>query len=369
MQQLEKKLGEPIEKLLEKLYIEEEKSGKEIAEELELKEPTVYNFLKWFKIPRRDLSNAHKGRKLSKTHKEHIKHSLKGRKILWGDKISKVSKGKKKSEEHRKRTSTGLKKYYKTHDPWNKGKDLPPLTEEHKQKLSQSLKDRKVSKKTKRKISATNKGRSFSPLTEFKKNHRVPRDWREKFSKIHNKCKLNKEELYNLYWAKELSSSKLAPRFCVTPSTIRNWMVKLGIPLRTKSEVVCLMWENPEYQEKVFKGIKHRPSGGEKKLMKIIKDNNLLFEYCGDGKTFINRRCPDFIIYGERKLLEFFGDYWHSPEEEEERKRFFRKYNFETLVIWEHELRNEDDVLKKINAFIGHEEPVNARAPLTYSRS
>jgi len=84
--------------------------------------------------------------------------------------------------------------------PWNKGltKETNELirkmsedkkgkkhSKAHREKISEKMQERKArdgymnSPKAKEKISRANKGKHLSPKTEFKKNHKVPQEWRE----------------------------------------------------------------------------------------------------------------------------------------------------------------------------------------------
>ena len=68
------------------------------------------------------------------------------------------------------------------------------------------------------------------------------------------------------------------------------------------------------------------------------------YKFVGDGSVIIGRYCPDFInINGQKKLIEFFGDYWHEGDDEGNRIFQFRLFGFDTLIIWEHEL-NDDEI-------------------------
>jgi G:T-mismatch repair DNA endonuclease (very short patch repair protein) len=46
-----------------------------------------------------------------------------------------------------------------------------------------------------------------------------------------------------------------------------------------------------------------------------------------------------------------FGDYWNKGEDPEDRKNIFKEFGYETLVIWECELKNIDMVKSKILKF------------------
>ncbi len=74
----------------------------------------------------------------------------------------------------------------------------------------------------------------------------------------------------------------------------------------------------------------------------------------------IEGKSPDFVnINGQKKLIELFGDYWHSKKitgkdetmEVNDRVNLFKQYGWDTLIIWEKELKNIDNLKNKILAF------------------
>jgi len=54
---------------------------------------------------------------------------------------------------------------------------------------------------------------------------------------------ISREILYKEYWDNQLSCSKLAKKYGVTNSVIKNWLKKLNIPRRSRSEAATLMWD------------------------------------------------------------------------------------------------------------------------------
>ena len=69
----------------------------------------------WMKDPerRRKMSEFRKGWKMSEEQKKKLSDRFKGRKLLWGDKISVANKGKKRTEEMNKAQSLRIKNEYK----------------------------------------------------------------------------------------------------------------------------------------------------------------------------------------------------------------------------------------------------------------
>lgn len=85
------------------------------------------------------LSDINKGKVLTKEHKQKISDTNKKIK-LWnqGKKIENFH-----TEESKLKMSEIRKEYYKTHEIWNKGKKLGPLSKERKKKISDSRKKSK----------------------------------------------------------------------------------------------------------------------------------------------------------------------------------------------------------------------------------
>lgn len=99
----------------------------------------------------------------------------------------------------------------------------------------------------------------------------------------------------------------------------------------------------------------HSPNKCELYLQNLL--NNLYpneWKFVGDGEVKIGGKNPDFInINGRKQLIEFFGERWHTKkDEEQERIEHFLQYGFDTLIIWESELRDKDALIIKIRNFI-----------------
>lgn len=115
-------------------------------------------------------------------------------------------------------------------------------------------------------------------------------------------------------------------------------------------------WQNPKFRETqvkaVLKGLNIKPNKPEQRLITLIETNHLPFRYVGNGEFILGGRCPDFLnTDGKKQLIELFGTYWHDILDVGRRTEHFRQYGFNTLCIWEDELKDEDKVLKKIKQF------------------
>lgn len=80
------------------------------------------------------------------------------------------------------------------------------------------------------------------------------------------------------------------------------------------------------------------------------------YKYVGNGKIWIDGFNPDFInCNGQKKIIEFFGDYWHNlpgyRERDKRRLKSYRKYGYKSLIIWEHELKDINKVKNRIINF------------------
>lgn len=90
------------------------------------------------------------------------------------------------------------------------------------------------------------------------------------------------------------------------------------------------------------------------------------WEFVGDGTKVIYRYCPDFINEKDKLILEFFGGYWHNRTGEKERdaKRIeaFSRHGYETIVIWENELKDTEAIKNKIRNFCENRNKIEAIA-------
>lgn len=135
---------------------------------------------------------------------------------------------------------------------------------------------------------------------------------------------------------------------------------KLKIKLNHWSRKVYQSEEiKKEFFRKMIKNIIKKPNKKEILLNNILQTNfPNEWEYTGDGRFWIGNKCPDFINMNERKLIELFGDYWHTKkihcveDTEDGRENYFQRYGYCTLIIWENELKDIGRLKEKIIKFM-----------------
>lgn len=122
-------------------------------------------------------------------------------------------------------------------------------------------------------------------------------------------------------------------------------------------------WRNPLYKEKQIRAQRLACSIHPNKPETIIMDilESICpgeFKFVGDGQVIIAGKNPDFInVNGHKQIIELFGDYWHGKkarcyeETEKGRIKLFKQYGFDTLIIWERELKTPNNVADRIANF------------------
>lgn len=126
--------------------------------------------------------------------------------------------------------------------------------------------------------------------------------------------------------------------------------------LAQRSETSKCLWQDSNYVLIQMRARGCKPNKAELKLQDILDEYfPNTWKYTGDGQLIIGGKCPDFAnINGKKDLIDLFGQYWHKPEEVIPRKQHFARYGYNCIIIWEHELKDKEALIKKIQA--GREE-------------
>lgn len=99
--------------------------------------------------------------------------------------------------------------------------------------------------------------------------------------------------------------------------------------------------------------IKRNPTKPEILLSELFQELGLPFRYVGGGEIWLGNRNPDFINTSDKKqVIELFGSYWHTEPEIITRTEHFKQHGFETLIIWDSELKDIDKVIEKVKGYV-----------------
>jgi len=122
--------------------------------------------------------------------------------------------------------------------------------------------------------------------------------------------------------------------------------------------------KNVEFVKKRLQACQRKPNKSEQKLISIMLAGNFPFKYVGNGERIIAGKCPDFLDEEGKHIIELFGEFWHSPDNKlvtsnsedyyspDKRAELFLQYGYSTLIIWEKELRNTENVVRRIAEFL-----------------
>lgn len=112
-------------------------------------------------------------------------------------------------------------------------------------------------------------------------------------------------------------------------------------------------WKDPIFQEKIYAACSLKPNKPEQALNKLLQ--NLFpneYKYVGDFQFFIGSKNPDFMnTNGKKFLIELYGDYWHRNDNPQDRIDYFKNFGFDTFIIWEHELKDQEVLKSKLQNF------------------
>lgn len=142
-----------------------------------------------------------------------------------------------------------------------------------------------------------------------------------------------------------------------TPAMIEGHK-KCGKKLRGRKRSFMVGDKNPMKRPNVLKKyaktIKAKPNKGEKALYSILQTilpNEYKINVKADIMT-LGGKIPDFVnVNGSKKIIEFNGDYWHTEEESQQIADYFKRYGWDTLFIWEHEMKDKNTAINKICRF------------------
>ena len=125
------------------------------------------------------------------------------------------------------------------------------------------------------------------------------------------------------------------------------------------SESTKRLWLDIGFKSKMLNammgGWAIRPNKPETKLFNLLESIQTGdWKYVGDGSFIIAGKNPDFVnVNGKKLIIELFGNYWHRGQNPQDRINIFKPFGFRTLVVWEHELKSEPELVERICEFGG----------------
>lgn len=305
------------------------------------------------------------------------------------------------SIEHRRKLSEAAKKRWQ--DPeYRKEMAQVEMSKESREVLSGKIKELwndpeyrkkhigvKASEEKKRKISEKAKKRWADPEYKARVAEKIGKTAKEVWERPGYKEKMSKalkgiqagEKSY--MWGKKISEERrknlsnahkgiqagenhpMWGRKHNKESRMKMKKAHIGIPLseehcRNMGRAIKRAWAGKSEEER-NQWIKNNrasqrcsPNKPENEILSIL--NSLYpneWKFVGDGEVVIAGKCPDFInINGQKKIVECFGDYWHRGEDPQDRIDIFKPYGYDTLVIWESELKDIAAVTKRVQGFM-----------------
>lgn len=173
----------------------------------------------------------------------------------------------------------------------------------------------------------------------LKRYHLQVRSGREVAAAQRRPPGLPESTLRKLYEKQGLSLWDIARQAGVTPVTVKNWLVRYGISRRSLRDAAAMALRRPEIVKRRLRGFATRPTGPERRLSSIVTKYHLPLRYVGDGGLAIDGKCPDFVgTEDPRAVVEVFGSWHHPWGDAEKKRRFFSDRGYRLLVLWDHAL-------------------------------
>ena len=212
---------------------------------------------------------------------------------------------------------------------------------------------------TKDLMSRQRKGQHRSPATEFKKGeNNSPATEFKKGQQPHNVKNLQEDDLRDLRLERMLTLKQMEDILGCSVPTIRRYIDIYDLPvIDTKFKKGNEPWNKGKkgcWNDEMLRRILtcRVPNNEERFLVTVFEKYSFPYKFVGDGQVIIGGRNPDFInTNGQKKIIEFFGEYWHPPEDENEKREIYKQFGFDLLVIWGKDLKDEKALLDKVIKF------------------
>ncbi|HDM74928.1 MAG TPA: DUF559 domain-containing protein [Deltaproteobacteria bacterium] len=257
-------------------------------------------------------------------------------------------------KRHTEETKKKIGEKSKGRTPWNKGRrgyTYEEIYGEEKAKLLKELRRQKAKERWK------------DPNDPFNRTGKEPfnkgKPWSEWMSPDGmQKAKKTQFRKGHIPWNKGIPFEVWAPPELVRK--LEDWRKSERCKYLARKALEYInkvLMKDPEFRSRVIKNwwkvVHGKPNKAEKWLGRLINKVCPNEYRYNDGWFILAGKIPDFVnVNGKKKLIELFGELWHTKEEEEERINFFKQYGWDCLVIWYEELiHNQPKVMEKIYNF------------------
>ena len=179
--------------------------------------------------------------------------------------------------------------------------------------------------------------------------------------------------LYGSGLCKLCTSTKLPQKYCLDCNKKIDKRSERCVSC-ANSIIMKKVWENPEYRRHIV-GIHNDPefkSSRVKKTLRAVKNspnktelwifdllNSIcpnLYEFTGYGKLAIEGFCPDFTDHRNKRIVEFFGNYWHSKKDviarDIRKLEVYERNGYSVLVLSDDDLKDVNLLSEDIKRFV-----------------
>ena len=246
----------------------------------------------------------------------------------------------------------GLKRNGKTYKEIY-GKDRGAIICEKQKKTAKTAADKRQTGKTYKEIYGKDRGESIGKKIS-NSNMGKKRSYRWKLTEF-TKTKMKGRKPWNTGL-----TAKTDERLKAVGEKIKKNSKSGNIDVKNKiRESVKKLWTNVDYIKKQISSRTQCPNNHEKIIISILNEvcpNE--FGYNGDCRLgiLLGRRIPDFVnINGKKKLIEYFGEYWHNMQgriSANKLMRHYSKFGWDCLVIKERELKDIIRLKKRIQNYL-----------------
>lgn len=122
------------------------------------------------------------------------------------------------------------------------------------------------------------------------------------------------------------------------------------------SDGVIRAMKRDSYWENYVKSMNLKPNKPEQFVLAFVEKHFPgEFGYNGDYrlKIRIDKLIPDFVhVKGKKKVIDILGSYWHTANEYHQRSERYKQHGYDSLILWEQELKDEKTLKERIKTFI-----------------